>query len=767
MKKVELLSPAGGFEELVAAIKAGADSVYVGAKEFSARAYAKNFSEDELRKAIDFCHERAKKIYLAINTLVYNDEMHKALKLVEFAYKEGIDAVIVQDLGLLFIILKEFPGMPVHASTQMTVHNLAQVKFLEDLGVKRVILSRELSLDEIKNIRQQSSIELEVFVHGALCISYSGQCLFSSIVFKRSGNRGQCAQVCRLYYKLFDKEKKEIDEGYLLSPKDICLLGNIDKLIRAGVDSFKIEGRLKDKYYVYTVTSIYRKYIDMYYEKGKIDIDITDKQKLLLVFNRGNYSTGYLENADIDEIIFKPAPNNTGLFIGNFYFENEKLFLQTSYNLSNGDVISFRNSNFEEVLLEINNNIIKKDDKKFEVKVDFERKKRLKEFSQGQVFIVKSKEHEIRIEKDLKMEKKFRKVDFKVWIEKEKRIKALALCDGFEIEEEGEVAQQAKEKEVTIQTVISSFSKLGGTIFEMGNFEAHIESGCFVKVSELNRLRKLLIEKLSQKIISFYKRNLKQDVEISRYIGDGRVRSFNRSHRFSFMVDSLWQLEKLKKWCEALNLSNYEIYVPYNVIFDLSLEDNMVVYLDRITHDEDLNRVEVERIKEKGIKKVLVRNLGQYEIFKHHFEIYFDFSLNTTNSASFKFLELLGGKRICLSVELSKTRIIEIYKNAQESEVEVIVFGRIPLMVNRLKFFEKGEYLQDRNGELLKLIKTQSGKNEILNPAFLYINDKDVPADVLRFDFTGLNKKEMEKALEGYFDNKEIGLKITKGYYLP
>ncbi|BCS82067.1 peptidase U32 family protein [Anaerocellum diazotrophicum] len=767
MKKVELLSPAGGFEELVAAIKAGADSVYVGAKEFSARAYAKNFSEDELKKAIDFCHERRKKIYLTINTLIYNDEMHKAINLVEFAYKEGIDAVIVQDLGLLFIILKEFPGMPVHASTQMTVHNLAQVKFLEGLGVKRVILSRELSIDEIKNIRQQSNIELEVFVHGALCISYSGQCLFSSIIFKRSGNRGQCAQPCRLYYKLLGKEKKEIDEGYLLSPKDICLLENVDKLIEAGVDSFKIEGRLKDQYYVYTVSSIYRKYIDMYYEKGTITIDSTDSRKLLLVFNRGNFSTGYLENTDIDSIIFKKAPNNTGLFIGKFYFENEKLFLQTSYNLSNGDVISFRNKNFEEILLEINNNIVKKDDERFEVKVDFERKKRLKEFSQGQVFIVRSKEYEKEIEKDLKMEKKFRKVDFKVWIEKGKRIKALAKSDGFEVEEEGGVVQQAKEKKLTSAAVINSFSKLGGTIFEMGNFDVHIEDGCFVKVSELNRLRKVLIEKLSQKIINSCKRSIKQDIEISRYLGDGGVRSFNKSYRFSFMVDSLWQLEKLKKWCETLSLSSYEIYVPYNVIFDMETDDNMVAYFDRITHDEDLKKVEVEKIKEKGIKKVLVRNLGQYEIFKNHFEIYFDFSLNITNSASFKFLELLGGKRICLSVELSKTRIIEIYKNAQESEIEVIVFGRIPLMINRLKFFERGEYLQDRNGELLKLIKTQHGKNEILNPAFLYINDKDVPADVLRIDFTGMNKKEMEKALKGYFDNKEIGLKITKGYYLP
>ncbi|ACM59558.1 putative protease [Caldicellulosiruptor bescii] len=766
MKKVELLAPAGGFEELIAAIKAGADSVYVGAKEFSARAYAKNFSEDELKKAIDFCHERGKKIYLAINTLIYNDEMRKALKLLEFAYKEGIDAVIVQDIGLLFIMINEFPDLPIYASTQMTVHNLAQVKFLEGLGVKRVILSRELSIDEIKNIRQQSSIELEVFVHGALCVSYSGQCLFSSIIFKRSGNRGQCAQPCRLYYKLLDKEKKVIDRGYLLSPKDICLLENIDKLIEAGVDSFKIEGRLKDHYYVYTVSSIYRKYIDMYYEKGEITIDSADKQKLLLVFNRGNFSTGYLENTDIDRIIFKKAPNNTGLFIGKFYFENETLFLQTSYNLSNGDVISFRNKNFEEILLEINNNIIKKDDKRFEVKVDFERKKRLKEFSQGQVFIVRNKEHEIRIEKEMNKEKKFRKVDFKVWIEKEKKIKALAACDRFEVVEEGEVVQQAKEKKVTSAAVISSFSKLGGTIFEMGNFDAHIEDGCFVKVSELNRLRKVLIEKLSQKIISFYKRSLKQDVEISRYLEDGCARSFNRSHRFSFMIDSLWQLEKLKKWCEARNLSNYEIYIPYNVIFDIKTDDNMVAYLDRITHDEDLKKVDVEKIKEKGIKKVLVRNLGQYEIFKHNFEIYFDFSLNTTNSVSLKFLELLGGKRICLSVELSKTRIIEIYKNAQESEIEVIVFGRIPLMINRLKFFEKGEYLQDRNGELLKLIKTQRGKNEVLNPAFLYIDDKDVPSDVLRFDFTGINEKEMEKALEGYFDNKGIGLKITKGYYL-
>lgn len=769
MKKVELLSPAGGFEELISAVQAGADAVYIGAKEFSARAYAKNFSQDELIRAIDYCHQRGKKIYLAINTLIYDEEIDKALKLLELAYKEGIDAAIVQDFGLLSIIKKEFADLPIHASTQMTVHNLPGAKVLSRLGVKRVVLARELNIDEIKNIKENTDIEVEVFVHGALCISYSGQCLFSSILFKRSGNRGQCAQVCRLYYNLLGKNKEIVDRGYLLSPKDICLLDYIPHLIKAGVDSFKIEGRLKDKYYVYTVTSVYRKYIDMYYQTGKIEIDKEDKNKLFLVFNRGNFSKGYLGNPSYDDLIFKLAPNNTGLLIGSFYFKNSKLFVKTDYELVNGDVIAFRNEKFDEILLEINNNISKENDGKIEVDIDSKRKKILEGFSKGQVFLVKSKKLEEEIDQILKKERKFRKVDFEVTVREGENIKAVARTEFYEAHAIGPVPQEAKTKSTTYQNIFDSFSKLGGTIFEMGDLKAYIDDNLFVRVSDLNCLRKELIEKLLEAITCHFKRNLQKPFGLLCHFEEDQKGKTKAAYpKFSFVVDSFSQYRKVKEILRLYSLENSEIYVPYNLIFAHEFSENDVVYFDRITHDDDLKKIDLKALKDRGIKKVLIRNLGQYELLKDQFELYFDYSFNIANSFAVDFVKALGAKRVCLSCELSKKQIEKVWKDAPETiEVETVVVWRIPLMINKLKFFEKGSYLQDRKGELLKLISTQTMKNEILNPAILYIDDKNVPSDVIRFDFTGFSEEEIKLIFAKYFEGKNLntGIKLTKGYY--
>ncbi|WAM31872.1 U32 family peptidase [Caldicellulosiruptor naganoensis] len=767
MKKVELLSPAGGFEELISAIQAGADSVYVGAKEFSARAYAKNFSEDELIRAIDYCHQRGKKIYLAINTLIYDEEIPKALKLLELAYKEGIDAVIVQDFGLLAIIKREFADLPIHASTQMTIHNLFGAKVLSRLGVKRVVLARELNINEIKNIKKGADIEVEVFVHGALCISYSGQCLFSSILFKRSGNRGQCSQPCRLYYKLLSKDKKIADEGYLLSPRDICLLDHIPDLIEAGVDSFKIEGRLKDKYYVYTLTSIYRKYIDMYYQTGKIEVEGEDKNKLFLVFNRGNFSKGYLSNPSYDNLIFKSAPNNTGLLIGSFYFKDGRLFMKTSYDLTNGDIIAFRSEKFEEVLLEINNNISKCQGGRVKVDIDFARKKVLKDVSNGQVFLVKSKQLEDEVDQVLKKEKKFRKVNFEVTIKRGENIKAIAKTEFFEAHATGPVPEEAKSKPTTYQNILDSFSKLGGTIFELKRLKVHLDDNIFVKISDLNLLRKEVIEKLSESITCSFKRSFQKPLEMLYYLETRQIDKMKTSHkRFSFIVDSFLQYQKVKGFLLSHKIENFDIYVPYTLIFDHEFSENDIVYFDRITHDNDLEKIDIKTLKNRGFKKVLIRNLGQYDLLKDHFDLYFDYSFNVVNSFAMDFIKSLGAKRLCLSCELSKQQIKRIWENTpNDLEIETVVFWKIPLMINKLKFFEKGSYLQDRKGELLKLISTQTLKNEILNPAALYIDDKDVPADVIRFDFTACSIDEITSIFENYFDAKSVNLKLTKGYY--
>ena len=244
MKNIELLSPVGDFDCLRAAVQNGANAVYLGVSDFNARYSATNFNLTDLNKAIDYAKVRNVKVYLTLNTLVKEFELEQVLKIAHQAYLAGTDAVIVQDFGLANLIHKNIPNLPIHGSTQMTIHSLEGATYLENLGFKRIVLSRELSLEEIDYISKNSNIETEVFAHGALCISYSGQCLFSSIIGGRSGNRGKCAQGCRLPYELLENTKT-IDKGYLLSPKDLCSLDVLPQLISTGITSLKLEGRMK------------------------------------------------------------------------------------------------------------------------------------------------------------------------------------------------------------------------------------------------------------------------------------------------------------------------------------------------------------------------------------------------------------------------------------------------------------------------------------------------------------------------------------------
>ena len=290
---IELLSPVGDFECLKAAVQNGADAVYFGAGSFNARAFATNFDDEALENAITYAKLRGVKTNLTLNTLIKNDEMESAINLAKKAYELGINAIIVQDLGLARYLIKNFPDLAIHGSTQMSVHSLEGVLALQKMGFSRVVLSRELSLEEIEYICKNSDIEIEVFVHGALCISYSGQCLFSSMVGGRSGNRGKCAQPCRLPYELLENDKT-IDKGYLLSPRDLCGLDYLPQLVNSGVSCLKIEGRMKTPEYVATVTRIYRKYLDLALSRQNVEISEQDKKDLLRVFNRGGFSSGHL-----------------------------------------------------------------------------------------------------------------------------------------------------------------------------------------------------------------------------------------------------------------------------------------------------------------------------------------------------------------------------------------------------------------------------------------------------------------------------------------
>ncbi len=278
MKK-ELLSPAGNFESLVYAIHNGCDAVYLGGKKFGARAYSNNFSDEEMVRAIRYGHLYGVKIYVTVNTLLFDSEIEEVLDYIRFLHQNHVDALIMQDLGLISLVRTCFPNLEIHASTQMHTHNEEQLKLLESLGIKRVVLARELSLEEIKKFH--TSLELEVFIHGALCVCYSGQCLFSSLLMNRSGNRGCCAGICRLPFKLFcDGEEVETEGKYLLSPKELNTLDFFDEIKKTSIVSLKIEGRMKSPEYVGLVTRLYRKLLD-----GKL-LTLQEKKEIAVLFNR-------------------------------------------------------------------------------------------------------------------------------------------------------------------------------------------------------------------------------------------------------------------------------------------------------------------------------------------------------------------------------------------------------------------------------------------------------------------------------------------------
>lgn len=320
--KMELLAPAGSREALHAAVENGADAVYLGGKLFNARQLADNFESEELEKALRYAHIRGVKIYLAMNTLVSDSEMEEALSYAGDACLMGVDGIIVQDLGFAAALKRTIPGVQLHASTQMTIYNAEGVRTLERMGFKRVVLARELSLEDIRRINESASIEMEVFVHGALCISYSGQCLMSSLIGGRSGNRGRCAQPCRLPWSLVRQGERERRPSYLMSPKDLCLLPYIGELAAVGVASLKIEGRMKSPEYVATVVRIYRKYLDLAQDnmdKGlgnDTSIDGRDFHDLLQIFNRGGFTNGYIKGKTGSEMMCYEKPKNWGIFLG-------------------------------------------------------------------------------------------------------------------------------------------------------------------------------------------------------------------------------------------------------------------------------------------------------------------------------------------------------------------------------------------------------------------------------------------------------------------
>jgi len=313
MKKTELLAPAGNMEALIAAVQAGCDAVYLGLNSFSARAFAGNFSREELIEAVRYCHIRSVKVYVTMNTILYEPEIEAAKDQIQFLYDHDVDALLIQDFGLFHYVRTCFPDFEVHCSTQMHVHNMAGIEYMKTQGVKRVVLARETPIELVKKACK-SGMEIEVFAYGAICISYSGQCQFSVVTKQRSANRGMCAQCCRMKY--YKEDGSEFEEGeYILSPKDLNVIDQLPKLLEAGVSSLKIEGRMKRPEYVWLITKTFREAIDAYYRNETYCVTKKRQEELKLMFNRG-FSEGHLFHDDVTKRMSQYRPNHQGVVIG-------------------------------------------------------------------------------------------------------------------------------------------------------------------------------------------------------------------------------------------------------------------------------------------------------------------------------------------------------------------------------------------------------------------------------------------------------------------
>ncbi|MDR5659598.1 DUF3656 domain-containing protein [Serpentinicella sp. ANB-PHB4] len=689
MNKIELLSPAGSFEALIAAVQNGADAIYLGGKEFSARAYASNFDRNQIEEAVAYAHVRGVKIYVTINTLVKDREIDALLDYVEFLYNADIDAIIVQDLGVLNIIRKIFPKLEVHASTQMNINNVETVRYLQQQGVKRVVLSRELSLKEIKEIHKATSMPIEVFVHGALCVSYSGQCLLSSFIGGRSGNRGKCAQPCRKKYQLIsNKGQKQDQSKYLISLRDLNTLENIEQLIDSGITSFKIEGRMKKPQYVAAVVSAYRKAIDAHLKNGDHFKDDKTQNELKQVFNR-KFTKGYILNSAKEEIINIEKPNNHGLFLGQVDYYNKRkncIGITLKEDIAQGDGIeicgktkdvritvqklfdngrltheAFRGNQIE---IEINDAanvgdlVYKTYDKRLDKSLE-------KSYSGG------LENKKIGIYGDIKVEKN-KYMTLSIWDN-----------DGNSIIANSEfIVEQAIKSPIDKSRILDNLNKLGNTPFYFKHIQVSLDHDVVVPLSSINRVRReaiiALIEK--RKIIN----HRDQIIKIDPWKWDNKMNNYLLTKSEFKLYVKVNNLEKLKEvLTHNIDRIYYEDINTLTEAINLCDMNDVPVYLKTSNVVKNIDFTKLNKpLQNKGLTGVLVGDLGMLEYISKHFgnlDIVPDISLNVFNSYGIDQLQKKGIKKIAISPEIDIKSIKQL-KLANHMELEVIAYGKLPVM---------------------------------------------------------------------------------------
>ena len=665
--KYEILAPCGNKEAFYAAIEAGCDAVYLAGKMFGARAFSNNFTNEELVEIINYAHLFDVKVYVTCNILIYENEVDKFLEYVGFLHKNNVDAIIIQDLGMVDLIHKTYPNLELHGSTQMHIHNLDGALMAKKLGLKRIVLARETPIEVIKDIKEKSGLEIEVFVHGALCASYSGMCLFAKSIGPRSGNRGTCSGCCRLPYDILDNNNNVLNEGkYPLSMRDLNTVSELDKLIDLGITSFKIEGRMKSPSYVYSTVSLYKEARDSYLNTKSLLINQKYLDNLNNIFSRG-YTKGFIFNDK--NIINDKFPNHKGILIGEVIEYNKNyVSVKLFNNISIHDGLRIVNNDFEygHILNEfkLNGKLVHEANKNDIIK-----------FKVNKIVPVGSKIYrtlsykiENEIDSIIKNKKRRIPISFTIEIRKNKNI-ILTVNDGNNsIKVVGIKPDIANNKPISKEDIKEKLLKVNETIYKVNDINIVLDKDLFIPISVLNNMKREILDKLSFKRLEKYKKNyVKKEYYIS-------VNDYKKCNKYTLFTNNKKYIDK-----------------KYSYIYSEELS-NTIKKLPKVINNYDDYSINNE---------YLVGEIGALNKFSN---IITDYSFNVTNSYTVAFLHSLGVKRVTLSVEMNEKNIVDLINNYKirynsNPNLELIIKTRFEVMVLKYDLsikYKNCKYLKDR-----------------------------------------------------------------------
>lgn len=781
MNKIEILAPAGSMESLYAAINKGADAIYLGGNKFSARAYASNFDNENMKKAIDYAHLYNVKVFVTLNTILKEKELSDAIKYVGYLYEIGVDALIIQDLGLFRLIKETYKDLELHASTQMTIHNGEAALYFKDKGFHRLVLSREMSIEEIKYISKELMIETEMFVHGALCISYSGQCLMSSIIGGRSGNRGRCAQPCRMEYTL-KGETSGSKKGYLLSPKDMCTIENIADVIDTGVYSLKIEGRMKRAEYVAGVVDNYRRAADSIINK-EIYNTAKGKTQLLQLFNRSGFTNAYLKKNTGRDMMSFNSPKNAGIPLGTID-KNGNILLKEDISLNDG--VRIGESGFTVSKIIMNNNEINTGNKGDTVKLY------PTNYKKGDL-LFKSLNKELfdELEEYIKPYKKRILIDAAVSFEIDKPMELKLFYNKKQFVYKGAMIQKAEKRPLDKERIKEALEKTGDTPFKINIIDFSSFEDGFLRISDINMLRRDAIEAISKEICKEYRRirpnnfNEKNNKtkKVECFIKE--IYSCITKEQFKALIDSgathiacdIFSREKNSlKVKDIINISEefgdkIHLYIKTSSIIkgEFSYVNNAI--------DKCINHIE----------GIITSNIGLINVYKEKLVIFGDYKLNIMNSESLRFYQS-DVQYPCLSVELNRGEIKDILKNNKGNN-SILIYGKPELMISEYcpigsTFGGKSTSkdcnqicttdrftLIDRVNERLRVMTDVFCRSYILNPVPLNLLDEkewliETGIKTFRFDFRDETYDEVCEIISIYKNNIEYNKNnFTKGQF--